>query len=76
MVDKSRKTNVSISFHKSLLNRLDEWITWQRENRDYEVDRSHVINVLLDTFLEKNQPKRTKITDGYRPDYSELSIAD
>jgi len=56
MADKSQtvKVNISINFYQSLIERLDKWIVWQKEERGYEVDRSHVMNVLLEGFLEKN----------------------
>lgn len=51
----TNKRQLSISVDTEKANELDQWIAWQKENRGYEVDRSHVFNVLLSRFLEINK---------------------
>lgn len=50
----SGKRQASFYIETELIERLDRWLTWQEQKRGYKVDRSHVVNVLLRRFLEKN----------------------
>ena len=54
MSKEKSKRQLSISVDDDLVTRLDEWIKWQADKRGYKVDRSHIVNVLLRRFLEKN----------------------
>ena len=48
------KKPTSLYLDEKLIIRLDKWIKWQSEARGYDIDRSHVVNVLLRRFLERN----------------------
>ena len=48
------KKPTSLYLDEKLITRLDKWIKWQQEARGYDIDRSHVVNVLLRRFLERN----------------------
>lgn len=50
----TKRRQVSLYLSDAELRRLDAWITEQKETRDYDVDRSHIVDVLLRRFNEKN----------------------
>mgnify|MGYP002787389805 CR=1 FL=1 len=64
----SGKRQASFYIETELIARLDRWIRWQEEKRNYKVDRSHVVNVLLRRFLDKNDQH---IPDDYKPPASD-----
>lgn len=54
------KRQASFYIEGKLIDRLDEWLQLQKEQRGYEIDRSHVVNVLLKRFLDTNHPKKLR----------------
>ena len=48
------KKPITLSIEIEIATRLDEWIQWQKDVRGYEIDRSHIANVLLRRFLDRN----------------------
>lgn len=52
------KRQASFYLDDELINRLDTWLKLQEETRNYKIDRSHVVNVLLRRFLDTNEPKK------------------
>lgn len=54
------KRQASFYIEGELINRLDKWLHDQKDQRGYEIDRSHVVNILLRRFLDTNEPKIQK----------------
>lgn len=54
MQDKSQFEKSSIIFERQLLKKLDAWLQWQNKERSLNFDRSHIINAILENFLDKN----------------------
>ncbi len=52
----TKRRQVSLYLSDAELRRLDAWIAEQQEVRGYDVDRSHVVDVLLRRFNERNAP--------------------
>lgn len=58
------KRQASFYIEGELINRLDKWLHDQKEQRGYDIDRSHVVNVLLRRFLNANEPeKKERLAD-------------
>lgn len=58
------KRQASFYIEGELINRLDKWLTDQKDKRGYEIDRSHVVNILLRRFLDANENKELKDKDS------------
>lgn len=54
------KRQASFYIEGELINRLDKWLQHQKDKRGYDIDRSHVVNILLRRFLDANEPKELK----------------
>lgn len=57
------KRQASFYIEGELITRLDKWLQLQKDKRGYEIDRSHVVNILLRRFLDTNEPKKPNDAD-------------
>jgi hypothetical protein len=64
-----KKRQISAYVDSDTLQRLDRWLKWQKDNRGYETDRSHVINVLLRRFIDDNEEVVSAVDSAYEQGY-------